>query len=99
MRYECPLQTEIEKLQEIANNLRDKAIQEYESKGWQACHNSHYTQNGILAYTCILINTNVVPPNTVKKLIEQGKTIEPDELVDFKKYLSYELYDDHYIIF
>lgn len=97
--YQCPLQLEVERLQQIANNLKEKAIKEYLDKGWQECYSSHCVINGTLMHTCILINTNVIIASLANQLIKEGLKTKDHDLVNFKKYLSYQLENDVYIIF
>jgi hypothetical protein len=102
--YQCPLQVEIERLQQIADNLKQKAIDEYKNKGWIVAYHGHHLTNGWLQFTCILLNNQLVHRNPstvciVKELIEQGNKTKDYDLVTFKKYISYKLEDDDYIIF
>lgn len=97
--YQCPLQLEVERLQQIANSLKEKAIQEYLNKGWQECYSNHCVINGDLTHTCILLDTNTIINSLANQLIKEGHETKSHDLIDFKKYLKYQLGDDLYIIF
>ncbi len=96
--YQCPLQVNIERLQEVANDLRSKAINVAEARGYIYCYVAHRNVGGLPVFTCILLSPNIEPQLLVD-LVQQGKTTKEDDLITFKKYLSYTLKEDEYIVF
>ena len=98
--YECPMEGIISNLLTITFKLREEAIKRLVDDGWVVCLRRHVSING-LHDICILLNANKINKSIVEELVEKGQPTytKNDDLIDYRKYVSYQVgNDDDFII-